>query len=101
MNEGGTLSFATGCDETHVWVSISDTGGGIPTEQFDEIFQPYFTTKNDGNGLGLLIVQRIVRAHGGEIMLENAAGKGLIFTIRLPRSDSRVRFLPPIETSNK
>lgn len=97
MKGGGILRLLTGCDETHVWMSIGDTGGGIPTEQFDKIFQPYFTTKSDGNGLGLLIVQRIVRAHGGEIMLENAEGKGLIFTIRLPRSDRRVRFLPPIE----
>ncbi|HLB33863.1 MAG: PAS domain-containing sensor histidine kinase [Verrucomicrobia bacterium RIFCSPHIGHO2_12_FULL_41_10] len=100
MKGGGILRLLTGCDETHVWMSIGDTGGGIPTEQFDKIFQPYFTTKSDGNGLGLLIVQRIVRAHGGEIMLENAEGKGLIFTIRLPRSDRRVRFLPPIGEGN-
>ncbi|MFZ4116347.1 MAG: sensor histidine kinase [Chthoniobacterales bacterium] len=94
MKNGGLLRIVTGFDETHIWVSIGDTGGGIPTSEFDKIFQPYFTTKNDGNGLGLHVVQRIVRAHRGEIMLESSAGKGLIFTIRLPRDDRRVRFLP-------
>jgi len=94
MKESGTLRVLTGRDETHLWVSIGDTGGGISSDKFDKIFQPYFTTKTDGNGLGLLVVQRVVRAHGGEIMLESAEGKGLVFTIRLPRPDRRVRFLP-------
>lgn len=97
MRTGGLIRIVTGFDETHVWVSIGDTGGGIPSEEFDKIFQPYFTTKTDGNGLGLHIIQRIVRAHHGEIMLENAKGKGLIFTIRIPRTDCRARFLPPID----
>ena len=97
MKEGGRLRIVTGCDETHLWVSIGDTGGGISSDQFDKIFQPYFTTKTDGNGLGLIVVQRVVRAHGGEIMLESTEGKGLVFTIRLPRQDRRVRFLPAIE----
>lgn len=96
MKGGGILRIMTGFDETHIWVSIGDTGGGISTSEFDKIFQPYFTTKNDGNGLGLHVVQRIVRAHHGEIMLESTEGKGLIFTIRLPRNDRRVRFLPAI-----
>ena len=97
MKEGGALRVITGSDETHLWISIGDTGGGISTDQFDKIFQPYFTTKSDGNGLGLLVVQRVVRAHGGEIMLESAEGKGLVFTIRLPRQDRRARFLPARE----
>jgi PAS domain S-box-containing protein len=96
MSNGGVLRVLTGFDETHIWVSIGDTGGGIPTHAFDKIFQPYFTTKSDGNGLGLHVVQRIIRAHRGEIMLESSEGKGLIFTIRLPREDRRVRFLPAI-----
>jgi PAS domain S-box-containing protein len=96
MGTNGKIRVATGCDDTHVWVSIGDTGGGIDPKAADKIFQPYFTTKEDGNGLGLLVVQRIVRAHGGEIELRSAAGKGLLFTIRLPRDDRRVRFLPPI-----
>lgn len=97
MRGGGMLYVMTGCDETHVWVSVGDTGGGISASEFDKIFQPYFTTKSDGNGLGLHVVQRIVRAHRGEIMLKSAQGKGLIFTIRLPRDDRHVRFLPARE----
>jgi PAS domain S-box-containing protein len=96
MGADGKLRVATGCDDTHIWVSIGDNGGGIDPKVADKIFQPYFTTKKDGNGLGLLVVQRIVRAHGGEIELRSAAGKGLLFTIRLPRDDRKVRFLPPI-----
>lgn len=101
MKESGSLRVLTGSDETHLWVSIGDTGGGISADQFDKIFQPYFTTKTDGNGLGLLVVQRVVRAHGGEIMLESSEGKGLVFTIRLPRQDRRVRFLPAREKEEK
>lgn len=100
MKESGVLRILTGCDETHLWVSIGDTGGGLSTDQFDKIFQPYFTTKSDGNGLGLLVVQRVVRGHGGEIMLESSEGKGLVFTIRLPRQDCRARFLPGKEGIN-
>lgn len=96
MGNKGKLRVVTGCDDSHVWVSIGDTGGGIDPALGDRIFQPYVTTKGDGSGLGLHVVQRIVRAHGGEIDLRSAAGKGLLFTIRLPRDDRRVRFLPPI-----
>ena len=96
IGTNGHLRVVTGCDDSHVWVSIGDSGGGIDPKVADKIFQPYFTTKKNGTGLGLLVVQRIVRAHGGEIDLRSAAGKGLLFTIRLPRDDRRVRFLPPI-----
>ena len=96
MGSSGKLRVVTGCDDTHVWVSIGDTGGGLDPEVADRIFHPYVSTKSEGSGLGLHVVQRIVRAHGGEIDLKSAAGKGLLFTIRLPRDDRRVRFLPPI-----
>jgi two-component system, sporulation sensor kinase E len=95
MGSNGFLRVVTGSDDSHVWVSIGDTGGGIPSGAIDKVFQPYYSTKDDGNGLGLHVVQRIVRAHGGEIILESAENKGLVFTIRLPRIDRRVRFLPP------
>ena len=101
MGSKGQLRVVTGCDDSHVWVSIGDTGGGIDPALADRIFQPYVTTKSDGSGLGLHVVQRIVRAHGGEIDLRSAAGKGLLFTIRLPRDDRRVRFLPPISSEEE
>lgn len=101
MGGSGKLRVVTGCDDTHVWVSIGDTGGGIDPAVADRIFLPYVSTKSDGSGLGLHVVQRIVGAHGGEIDLKSAAGKGLLFTIRLPRDDRRVRFLPPISSDEE
>ncbi|MGH8045875.1 MAG: sensor histidine kinase, partial [Chthoniobacterales bacterium] len=93
MKAGGFLRIRTGGDETHFFASFEDTGGGIPAENVGRIFQPYFTTKTGGTGLGLLIVRRIVRAHGGEVAIESTEGKGLTLTIRLPRQDRRVRLL--------
>ncbi len=101
MGSQGLLRVVTGSDDSHVWVSIGDTGGGIPQASIDRIFQPYYTTKESGNGLGLHVVQRIIRAHGGEIILESAENKGVVFTIRIPRIDRQMRFLPPIEESDK
>jgi len=102
MKSGGILRIRSGADETHEFLSFSDTGGGIAPENISRVFEPYFTTKAGGSGLGLLIVRRIVRAHGGEVIIESTQGKGLTLTIRLPRADRRVRFLehgtPPEES---
>lgn len=93
MKSGGILRIRSGADETHQFVSFSDTGGGISPENISRVFEPYFTTKSTGSGLGLLIVRRIVRAHGGEVIIESEQNRGLTLTIRLPRADRRVRFL--------
>ncbi len=93
MKSGGILRIRSGADETHQFIAFADTGGGISAENITRVFEPYFTTKSSGTGLGLLIVRRIVRAHGGEVVIESAQGKGLTLTIRLPRADRRVRFL--------
>lgn len=93
MRAGGMMQIRTGSDETHYFVSFADNGEGIAADDMGRIFQPYFTTKEGGNGLGLLIVRRIVRAHGGEIGIESTQGKGVRVTIRFPRLDQRVRFL--------
>ena len=74
-------------------ISFTDTGGGISAENLSRVFDPYFTTKATGSGLGLLIVRRIMREHGGELALESSEGKGLTLTIRLPILDRRVRML--------
>ena len=80
-------------DESHVTVRFTDTGGGISPDNLSRVFEPYFTTKTSGTGLGLLIVRRIVREHGGELSIESSEGKGLTLTIRLPHIDRRVRML--------
>ncbi len=70
-------------------VAISDTGPGIPAEKLPSLFDPYFTTKADGHGLGLWIAQQIITAHGGSISARNEPGRGAVFTILLPLDASR------------
>jgi two-component system, sporulation sensor kinase E len=94
MKRRDILRIRTDRDETHVKISFTDTGGGISAENLSRVFEPYFTTKSGGSGLGLLIVRRIVREHGGELAIESSEGKGLTLTIRLPFLDRRVRMLP-------
>ncbi len=93
MKRHGTLRIRTDRDDTHVLISFIDTGSGMSAENLGRVFEPYFTTKPSGTGLGLLIVRRIVREHGGELSIESSEGKGLTLTIRLPYIDKRVRML--------
>ena len=93
MTRGGTLTLQTGETPESVWVSVADTGGGIPEEQISRIFEPFYTTKKKGSGLGLMIVQRIVRAHEGRIELESRVGRGTTFRIWLPLHERRPRLL--------
>jgi signal transduction histidine kinase len=93
MKRRGILRIRTDIDATHVIVSFKDTGGGISADHLGRVFEPYFTTKTTGSGLGLLIVRRIVREHGGELAIESSEGKGVTVTIRLPFRDQRVRML--------
>jgi two-component system, sporulation sensor kinase E len=93
MNRRGILRIRTDVDDAHVRVSFTDNGGGMAADALSRVFEPYYTTKATGSGLGLLIVRRIVREHGGELAIESTEGKGLTLTIRLPLADRRVRML--------
>jgi signal transduction histidine kinase len=93
MTTHGTLTVQTGEASDGVWVSVADTGGGIPQEQINRIFDPFYTTKKEGTGLGLMIVQRIVRAHGGRIELESHVGRGTTFRVWLPLHERKLRLL--------
>jgi PAS domain S-box-containing protein len=93
MTRGGRLTLQTGEGADGAWVSVEDTGGGIPQEQINRIFEPFYTTKKKGSGLGLMIVQRIVRAHGGRIELDSRVGRGTTFRIWLPLHERRPRLL--------
>jgi PAS domain S-box-containing protein len=93
MTRGGTLTLQTGGTGDSVWISVSDTGRGIPPDQINHIFEPFYTTKKKGTGLGLMIVQRIVRQHGGHIELESHLGQGTTFRIRLPSRERKPRLL--------
>jgi signal transduction histidine kinase len=65
-------------------LTFADQGKGIQQEDITKIFQPYFTTKDVGIGLGLAITERIIKEHGGEISVESTPGNGTIFTVMLP-----------------
>jgi signal transduction histidine kinase len=99
MKSGGILHIRSWQNESYVSVAFNDTGGGIAQNKMSKLFQPYFTTKASGSGLGLLIVRRIVREHGGEIEIESNEGKGVRVTIHLPFGDKRIRLLQDQEDS--
>ena len=93
MPDGGALRIEMGAGDVYVDIAFIDTGKGIAPEELQRVFEPYHTTKQTGTGLGLMIVQRIIDEHGGEIELSSKPGAGTCFKVRLPRSERRVRLL--------
>ena len=71
--------------------AVIDRGAGIEPKQIDTIFNPFFTTKPDGVGLGLAICSKIVDQHGGKIAVESEQGKGSVFRVYLPHGGGRIR----------
>lgn len=84
MPEGGKLTIAARQRDKFLEVEIADTGGGIPEEAISKIFDPLFTTKAKGIGLGLALCKAIIERHGGSIEVKSEAGRGATFTIKLP-----------------
>lgn len=93
MTRGGILTLGTGEATDGVWVSVGDTGGGIPPEQLQRIGEPFFTTKKKGSGLGLMIVRRILREHGGSIDIDSHVGRGTTVRLWLPLRERQPRLL--------
>lgn len=93
MGEGGRLTIISTFTDYEVRLTFADTGKGISGENLSNLFQPFFTTRKTGTGLGLLIVRRIIREHGGEIELESREGEGTKVNIYLPRVEKQMRFL--------
>jgi len=100
MAEGGQLTISTSCRHVDVGtrkgdiieITFQDTGEGIPKQNFDKIFLPFFTTKKEGSGLGLAAVHRIIDLHGGWIKVESQERRGSRFVVCMPRSgDAGVR----------
>jgi len=85
MPHGGTLTLRGRLQGTTMSLEVGDTGVGIPPEQTTQIFEPLYTTKPGGTGLGLYIVQEVVAAHGGQVAVQSVVGQGSTFTITLPR----------------
>jgi two-component system, NtrC family, sensor histidine kinase HydH len=88
MEEGGNIRIGLrrSAAPPGVEVRIADTGAGIPADDLQKVFEPFFSRKRKGTGLGLAIVHQIIAAHGGEIGVKSAAGKGTTFRIMLPES---------------
>jgi two-component system sensor histidine kinase HydH len=86
MESGGRLSLRARLSEDGLAVEIEDTGQGIPEADLETVFDPYFTTKSQGTGLGLAVVRKIVEGHGGTIHVASTTGKGTTFSITLPQS---------------
>jgi len=86
MDNGGTIRLGASFDSksNQARLTFSDQGKGIQSDDISKIFQPYFTTKDVGIGLGLAITERIIKEHGGEISVESAPGQGTTFTVLLP-----------------
>ena len=93
MTRGGVLTLGTEPRENGVCLVVADTGGGIPQEMLSRIFEPFYTTKKKGSGLGLMIVQRIVRDHGGRIQIESNVGQGTTFRVWFPIEERAPRLL--------
>lgn len=86
MDDGGviTLGASTDREKRQACLTFTDQGSGIREEDIPKIFQPYFTTKDVGIGLGLAITERIIKEHGGEILVQSRSGEGTTFTVLLP-----------------
>ena len=84
MPTGGQLKIATQAVNSHLELTISDTGTGIPPVLLPKIFDPFVTTKPDGNGLGLAMVYSILQAHRGSIRADSEPNRGTTFTVSLP-----------------
>ncbi|HEY5621921.1 MAG TPA: ATP-binding protein, partial [Pontiella sp.] len=99
MEDGGILKIEMLKSERFVSVAVEDNGSGIDPEKLGAIYEPYHTTKSEGTGLGMMIVQRIMRDHGGEIEINSGPGRGTRLTLRFPREDARMNLLEaPLRT---
>lgn len=101
MKEGGELRISCTVDDVFVNLRFEDTGKGLSREEISHLMEPYYTTRPGGHGLGLLIVDRIVRSHGGDLSIDGKPGEGAAFTISLPRHARMVRQLVSPEAAKK
>jgi len=93
LEDGGILKIRTEVSPRFVSICFADNGSGIAPENLGAIYEAYHTTKEEGSGLGLMIVQRILRDHGGEIEICSTPERGTAFTLHFPRDDVRLSLL--------
>lgn len=91
MDGGGLIRIKTSFGDSDVTISISDTGCGIDQDEITRIFDPYFTTKTNGHGLGMMIAGEIVKSHGGTIGVKSKKNEGATILLTFPRKEKRIR----------
>lgn len=95
MPDGGLLRITAAASDRFLALAFRDNGSGISPENIGHIFEPYYTTKAEGSGIGLMIVQRIIQDHGGRMDVHSEPGVGTTFTMFLPLDERRVHLLKP------
>jgi len=93
MEGGGTIRVRSRSDDEFVYLQIGDSGSGIEGQNLSKVFEPYYTTKKGGHGLGMMIVHRIMSEHGGLVGIDSRMGTGTVVTLQLPRRHRRIRRL--------
>lgn len=93
MQPGGIIKVKAHSDEARFYLRFGDSGSGISQENLSQVFQPYHTTKKTGTGLGLMIVQRIMREHGGQVGIDSKEGVGTLVTLEFPKQNRKFRML--------
>jgi signal transduction histidine kinase len=86
MSGGSELTIKSEADSGELMVSVRDTGVGLPPEQSDQVFRAFFTTKDNGTGMGLPISRSIIESHGGRLWFTGNSGRGATFQFTLPAS---------------
>lgn len=94
IGSDGNLIISSHFDDYNISIRFDDDGQGISSQKVGKVFNPYFTTKKTGSGLGLMVVHRIIREHGGQVEFESLENEGTTVKIVLPRSENQIRFLP-------
>src|ERR1700756_741515 len=95
MTDGGELTIRSEAGDGQVLVSVRDTGVGLPPEQADQIFRAFFTTKDNGTGMGLPISRSIIESHGGRLWAAGASGRGATFQFTLPATGRGQHIISP------
>lgn len=93
MKADGVIKIRASSDDEFVYIQVGDTGHGIGKENLRKVFQPYYSTKDRGHGLGMMIVERIIREHGGQIGIDSREGVGTLVTLQFPQKHRRTRLL--------
>lgn len=95
------LLIEAGQESGEVWLSVADTGEGMQEEQLNRLFEPFYTSKAQGIGLGLYVSQKIMREHGGRMEVSSVRGQGAVFTLRFGQTDDARSGIPGVPTHNR